>query len=161
MPYRWTDTADTKTLLLWPHRSLPRRGFAWFMLITFGLIILPLLPLLGTAILWGLLPFMLLAVAGMWWALQRSYRDGEMRETLTLTRQNISLIRTNPRGPPQTWAANPYWTSAKLHETGGPVPWYVTLTGDQRTVEIGAFLSEDERRAVHGEIAAALREMTR
>jgi uncharacterized membrane protein len=36
------------------------------------------------------------------------------------------------------------------------VPYYVTLNGNGRRVEIGAFLSEDERRALHGELASEL-----
>jgi len=43
-----------------------------------------------------------------------------------------------------------------MHQTGGLVPYYVTLKGNGRTVENGAFLSEDERRALYGELASAL-----
>jgi uncharacterized membrane protein len=156
MPYRWTTTADTTTLTLWPHRSLPRRGFAAFILATFTMITLPLYPLLGTAVLWGLLPFLMLALAGLWWALQRSYRDANITEILTLTPHSITLTRSNPSGPPKIWQANPYWTRAQLHPTSGPVPYYLTLTGNERTVEIGAFLSEAERRRLYGELATAL-----
>jgi uncharacterized membrane protein len=33
------------------------------------------------------------------------------------------------------------------------VPNYVTLSGAGREVEIGAFLSEDERKALYGELS--------
>jgi uncharacterized membrane protein len=159
MPYRWTDTTrPERRLELWPHRSLPRRGFAAFILGTFLLITIPLYPLLGTFVLWGLLPFLLLAVAGLWWALERSYRDGEILEILTLDPENIHLSRTSRKAAPQEWEANSYWVRAEMHQTGGPVPYYVTLKGNGRTVEIGAFLSEDERRALYGELASALAE---
>jgi len=41
-----------------------------------------------------------------------------------------------------------------MHETGGPVPHYVTLSGNGREVEIGAFLSEDERVELFSELKA-------
>lgn len=160
MPYRWTETSQTERRLeLWPHRSLPRRGFAAFILATFTLITIPLYPLLGTFVLWGLLPFLLIAVAGLWWALERSYRDGEILEVLTLDPGHIHLSRTARRAKPLEWEANSYWARAEMHQTGGPVPYYVTLKGNGRTVEIGAFLSEDERRALYGELANALTEV--
>ena len=44
--------------------------------------------------------------------------------------------------------------ACSLHETGGPVPNYVTLSGNGREVEIGAFLSEDERVELFSELQA-------
>lgn len=68
MPYQWNQTRNGEDevceLRLWPHRSLPRRGFALFIVITCGMLTLPLYPLIGTVTLWGLLPFLLLAVWG-------------------------------------------------------------------------------------------------
>lgn len=159
MPYEWTDQPPkgTRRLTLWPHRSLPRRGFAAFILATFALITVPLYPLLGTVLLWGLLPFLLLAVAGLWWGLERSYRDADIREELTIGPQGIHLLRTDPRGQRREWDCNSYWARATLHATGGPVAHYLTLKGEGREVEIGVFLSEDERKALYGELADALR----
>ena len=83
MPYEWTTPApDENRLHLWPYRSLPRKGFVWFIGMTATLIALPLLVLVGSPVLWGLLPFLLLTIAGIWWALDRSYRDGEIIEDL-------------------------------------------------------------------------------
>ena len=161
MPYQWTTPhpeGDTDmTLSLWPHRSLPRRGFAAFVLATFTLITVPLYPLLGTAVLWGLLPFLLMAVAGMWWALEHSYRTARLTEVLTIAPEEVHLVRTNPRGDVQEWACNRYWAQVNMHDTGGPVAHYITLKGSGREVEIGAFLSEEERMALYGELADALR----
>jgi uncharacterized membrane protein len=44
-----------------------------------------------------------------------------------------------------------------MHPKGGPVEHYVTLKGAGREVEIGAFLSVDERKALFGELADCLR----
>lgn len=160
MPYQWTHPTDhqQQRLELWPFRSLPRRGFALFIMTTFGLICLPLLAVLGTVALWGLLPFMLLALAGIWFALQQSYRDAEVLEVLTIDPERVHLTHQTRRGPPREWEASTHWARAEIHRAGGPVPWYVTLTGNGRTVELGAFLSEDERRALYGELADILRQ---
>ncbi|NUB43881.1 DUF2244 domain-containing protein [Fertoebacter nigrum] len=158
MPYEWLPATPTETRLhLWPYRSLPKTGFVWFIGGTATLLLVPLLAVLGSPVLWGLLPFLLLALAAVWFALNRSYRDGEIVEHLTLTPDRITLTRHGPRGRRQDWQANPYWVRLDLHRTGGPVPNYLTLQGGDRQVELGAFLAEDERLALLGELNAALR----
>ena len=147
------------SLHLWPYQSLPRTGFVWFIGITAALISLPLITLLGSPILWGLLPFLLLAIAGLWWALQRNYRDGDIIEHLTIRPDNMTLVRKGPHGKHAEWDANPYWVTPVLHPTGGPVPNYVTLRGGSREVELGAFLSEAERIALYGEVGEILRQI--
>jgi len=160
MPYRWTQVSETERQLeLWPFRSMPRRGSAIFILSTFGLITIPLYPLLGTFVLWGLLPFLLLVLGGMWWALERNYRDAEVLEVLTLAPERVHLCHRARRKPAKEWEASTYWARTEIHPTAGPVPWYVTLSGNGRTVEIGAFLSEDERRSLYGELADALKDL--
>lgn len=157
MPYQTLANAPTETRLhLWPHRSLPRTGFVWFIGTSVALIALPLLAVLGSPALWTVLPFAGLAIAGVWVALQRSYKDGQIVEDLTLTPTLVTLTRHGPRGRRQEWQANPHWVRVVLHPTDGPVPNYLTLQGGPREVELGAFLSEDERVALRAEVQAAL-----
>ena len=160
MPYRWTpsSTTDQQELCLWPHQSLPRRGMAAFVLATFTLILLPALPVLGSPILWGLLPFLMLAVWGIYVALQRNRLARQISEVLTLGDEIAHLIRTDPSGHVQEWQSNRYWTRVRKYDVGGPVPNYITLKGDGREVEIGAFLSEEERLALFDELLGALSE---
>lgn len=155
MPYHWYDDS---TLILRPYRSLPPRGFAVVIGLFFLLAMIPLFGLLGTALLWALLPFAMIGLGGLWIALRRSYRDGEITERLTFTGQICTLTRDGPRHRHSEWQADPYWVRVQMHETGGPVPYYVTLVGNGREVEIGAFLSEDERKALHDDL---LRTFTR
>ncbi len=161
MPYEWTtdpqtDGAEEWHLILWPHRSLPPEGFAVFVGITFLLLLIPLFSVLGTPILWGLLPFAMGTLALTWALIRRNYRDGTLREDLSLGPDRIELIRQNPRGPEQSWEANPYWVKVVIHEKGGPVENYVTLAGAGREVEIGAFLSPDERKALYSDLTDRL-----
>ncbi|RUS58504.1 DUF2244 domain-containing protein [Pseudorhodobacter sp. E13] len=157
MPYEWSDTTEIKALHLWPYRSLPRRGFVWFIGGTACLIAVPLLAVMGSPVFWGLLPFLVLAVSGMYWALERSYRDAEIIETLTLSENRLHLARIGPRGKRQEWEANPHWVRVEQHKTGGPVAEYITLAGGPRAVELGAFLSEEERKQLAPELRQALR----
>ena len=170
MPYEWASDAQgapeksgasshggtVAELHAWPYRSLPRKGFALFILGTVALISLPLFASLGTVILWGLLPFLAAAVGGVWWALSRSYRDGEVMEVLSFTRDRVTLVRHNPGRAEQRWEANPYWVAVRLYPAGGKVPQYLTLKGEGREVELGAFLTEEERVALADEIRAVL-----
>ena len=160
MPYEILPSPGTETRLhLWPYRSLPKQGFVWFIGGTAALIALPLVTLIGSPVFWGMLPFLVLTVAATWWALQRSYRDGEITEHLTLCQDSMTLVRAGPHGKSAAWQANPYWVMPVLHATGGPVPNYITLRGGNREVELGAFLSEDERVALFGEVTDMLRKM--
>ncbi|MHC0053188.1 DUF2244 domain-containing protein [Actibacterium sp. D379-3] len=148
-------------LHLWPYRSLPRRGFVFFIAVTFALILLPLVAVLGTPILWGLLPFMLGALALLWLLLERSYKDGSVLEELRLWPDRVELTRHEPRGPDRHWYANPYWVSVRIHPKGGPVENYLTLKGGEREVEIGAFLTPEERLALHDALQQALADAAR
>jgi uncharacterized membrane protein len=157
MPYEWLPPEGGEDRLqLWPHRSLNQRGFVWFIGLTAALIAVPLLAVLGNPVLWALLPFVVVAVWAIWFALRKNGRDRDILEDLRLARDRITLSRHGPRGRRQDWEANPHWLRVTLHETGGPVPNYLTLKGEGREVELGAFLSEDERIALRDELLARL-----
>ena len=162
MPYAWMSAPEGahegahKELHLWPHQSLRPDGYARFLSVTGLLITLPLLPLLGSPLLWMLLPFLLLALFGMKYALDRNRRDAQILEVLTIGEEDAQLERRNANGSSQGWHCNRYWTQVELHPENGPVPNYVTLRGGSRTVEIGAFLSEDERKALYQELKQVL-----
>lgn len=158
MPYEWLPPAPdgARRLHLWPHRSLSPRGFALTIAVAAGFAAVPLLAALGTPVLWGLLPFFALVIAGLWAGLRRSDRDGDVHEHLALAPDRVELTRTDPRRAARHWQANPHWVRPVLHPTGGPVPHYLTLQGGPREVEIGAFLSEAERISLKDELQAAL-----
>lgn len=168
MPYQWTtdqtisrNSGSTPEweLTLWPHRSMTPQGFTLFIAITCGMFLFPILPLLGTPTLWVLLPFLISAVALVWYFLQRSNRDAELREVLTLHNDILELSRRAPRKPELNWQANPYWVRVQIHATGGPVANYITLSGSDREVELGAFLSPEERIVLFQDLSDRLRRL--
>ncbi len=159
MPYKWNQTSETvHELRLWPHNSLPRRGAMIAILSVFLFGLIPLLAVLGSVVLWGLLPFLLLTVLGLWLAIQANYRARSTFEVFTLSDSQARLVHHTPGKDQQEWSCNRYWARPEMYEEGGPVPHYVTLVGDGREVEIGAFLSEDERITLYDDLARKLRD---
>ena len=157
MPYEWLPPQDGEQHLhLWPHRSLTQRGFVGFVGLTAALIVVPLVANLGSPVLWALLPFLLGTIWAIWFALRKNGRDRDIVEDLRLSPDRLHLVRHGPKGKRKDWEANPYWVRVTLHKTGGPVPNYLTLKGDGREVELGAFLSEDERLALQKDLQSRL-----
>lgn len=161
MPYRWTEEtapddsgAVSHRLVLWPHRSLPRRGFVWFIGATMALVSLPLIAVIGTAALWPLLVFVAIAVAGVWFALHLTYRSGHVHEVLRFDARSLSLVRRDPGRAARDWTANSFWVRALIRP--GPVESYLVLTDGRRELELGAFLTPEERRALSDQITRRL-----
>lgn len=157
MPYRWSKTEQGSAILhLWPNRSLSRRGYVWFITLTAGMLALPILSQFGASTLWWLLPFPVLAVWGLIWAFERSYRSGHLQEVLEIAPDGtVLLTRFDPDGTERHFHANAYWIRVQLHDDG-PVESYLTLSGGQpdarQRVELGRFLSPDERLALADEL---------
>jgi uncharacterized membrane protein len=156
MPYALTPTGPGVPgdweLRAWPHNALPPRGFVIVIGASAAVLALPLLAVLGHPVLWGLLPFAALVLWGLWMALRRNWQDRSVVEEMHLSRAGLHLRRLNPRGPAQEWHADPAWVTLRLTPSGGPVEQYLTLTGGGREVELGAFLTPDERLALHDDL---------
>lgn len=151
MPIQTATPSDTPhgtprlCLRLTPYKSLTPEGFVWFIGVTAALISLPLFGILGTSVFWALLPFLLIAIWGIWTALRRSWRDMDLYEDVMIWDDLIRVERHERKRALRDWEANPYWVRMVLHAKGGPVPNYLTLQGGPREVELGAFLTPLER----------------
>lgn len=160
MPYEWTAppirNQPKLAVKLWPYQSLKPRGFVVFIGLTAAMSAFPLLAVIGSAIMWVLLVFAIVALGAIWLALFVSNRRGTIVEEFVLTPETASLTRTDADGQRQTWQANRHWVKAELHQEGGPVKNYVTLRGGDREVEIGRFLDEKERLAFYSELRTAI-----
>lgn len=167
MPYRWTPAhtapfpvaapengAPFLRLEIWPHRSLPSKGFSATILGMFALGLIPVVPFIGTTAFWVLLAFMLVALAALWTALRRSDRD-TLREEMHLWPDRVTLTHWSAKGEKFDWEANPYWLRVDTHPSG-KVEHYLTLKGggpvQTREVELGAFLSPEERIELRAEL---------
>lgn len=142
---------------LWPNRSLSVRGSAWLMGLLAAGLSLPLgfLAATSSAVAWGMLPFLLAALFGLYLGIRRSWLDGRLREELRLWPDLITVVRREPTGRVRRWHANPFWVRLRLIDDAR-IEKYLTLQGNGREIELGAFLSPDERISLHRELASAL-----
>lgn len=154
---RWRNRRDQPIyrVRLWPNQSLTRTGLRWVLGITALGLCIPLLPVLGTAVFWGLVPFLAVAFWGLWFAIRRNGRNLSLNETLWIWRDEIRVERREPRGRILRWQATPMETRIKLHKDA-QVEDYLTLKGAGREIELGAFLAPEERIALADEIENAL-----
>jgi uncharacterized membrane protein len=150
------DDPPRYQVTLWPHRSLSLRGFRGVLIITAIGLAIPLFPFLGTPVGWGLLPFLLAALIALYASIKASYRSGRLTEVLCIWDDLITLTRTDPKGRRQCWHANPFWVTVHLHKNA-KIENYLTLKGNGREVELGAFLSPEERESLYEEVLKALR----
>ncbi len=132
------------------------QGFSWFIGATAALFALPLLPVLGSPVLWVLLAFFLIAVGGVWTAIRTNQRRRSLREELTVTDVRVHLKQLPIKGPILEWEANPHWVTVHLRDDG-PVEKYLTLRGNGREVELGSFLSPEEREGLFDDLNRVLR----
>ena len=146
------DDAPIWETTLWPNRSLGRTGFRTTMAILALGFAIPILPFMWAGGFWILLPFVITAFIALWLAFKMNNRQGRLREHISLWHNLLAIERHEVSGDVKRWQANPYWLRIKLVEEGGPIDNYLTLIGSDREIELGAFLSPEERAALKGEL---------
>ncbi|MCG2840491.1 DUF2244 domain-containing protein [Sandaracinobacter sp. RS1-74] len=96
---------------------------------------------------WPILPFMLLDLGLLWWALGESKRSGRQSEHLRLDSDGLELIRIQPHGPVRRMRIEPYWAKVELESQGeGSNRLWLTARGARHP--LGAFLSPAERAEI-------------
>jgi len=148
--------APVYAVTLWPHQSMTSGGFRGFVGVLAAGLALPVLSVWGTPVMWFLIPFMLAALALVVSLIRLNQRQRRLTETLRLWPDAMTVERREPDGRVRRWAANPYWVRLALTDTPA-IERYLTLSGGDRTIELGAFLTPEERVALADEIEAALR----
>jgi len=153
------DDAPVWETTLWPNRSLGRTGFKVTMSILAIGFAIPVLPFMWAGGFWVLLPFVIIAFFALWLAFKINNRHGQLREHVGLWPDLIAVERREVNGDIKRWRCNPYWMRYKLVKEGGPVDNYLTLIGSDREIELGAFLSPEERVVLIAEIEAAIKSL--
>jgi len=154
---RWRERLDVPLYRaeLWPHQSMTSLGLGTVLIVTCAGLCLPLFPVLGTAVFWGLLPFMLLTFLGLCCAIWRNGRNLRISEVLSVWRDEVRVERREPTGRIRRWMAPPIEVRVRLHKDAR-IEDYLTLTGAGREIELGAFLAPEERVSLAGEVEAVL-----
>ena len=105
-------------------------------------------------------PFALAALGLLWLFFRLSYRSGRLTEELRLWPDAIAVERREPRGEVLRWSANPYWVEIGLEDTRD-VQSYLTLRGGGRRIELGAFLTPEERQTLADELRTHIAQLNR
>jgi uncharacterized membrane protein len=130
-------------LELRPSRSMPQRHFHLMMAGVAAIFLL-----MGVRFLflgaWPILPFMLLDVALLGWAMRASYRSGRASEHLRLDGDGLELVRIASHGAALRTRIEAGWAKVELEPLGNQQNrLWLTARGDRHP--IGAFLSPAER----------------
>lgn len=148
------DPASAAPLLrytLWPHRSMSRRGFRYMIVLSSVLMSIPLYGIIGTAAFWIVGAFVIVDLALLFGLIGLTYRSGRVREIVELWPDRLRVERIEPNGERRIWEANPHWVKISLHDTR-KIPSYLVLSSSGREVELGAFLTPQERRSLAADL---------
>jgi len=139
--------------VLWPHRSLPPRGFRLLML---GLGVMSFIAGISfvAAGAWPVCGFFGLDVALLYLAFHLSYRSARQRETLRLADGQFTVERVDIYGARRLWRFQPFWLKVVLEERRDESN-RLLLASHGKSVVIGDFLAAPVRR----DLAATLREV--
>lgn len=140
--------------LLYPHRSLPARGYLIF---TLGTAIIA--AVYGVSFLvmgaWPIFAFIGAEWLLLWWLL-RTHLKGERRaERIRLFPDRLVLQQIDAKGRVAECSFEPYWLQVVLRERGFENP-ALLLRSHGTSVEIGAFLGAHERRQFADELDQVL-----
>jgi uncharacterized membrane protein len=136
-----------RVLELTPRCSLTAKGARYFVAAvatpTFG--VAGLFTLQGF---WPVLPFAGLEIALLWWAVRASLRSGQVRETITISEEWVTISRRDRHGEGSSVFPR-HWTRVTLHAPLAALhPSRLVLESHGRACEVGKFLTEDERRSL-------------
>jgi len=105
---------------------------------------------------WPIAPFMGLDVALLAWAFRASRRAARRFEHLTLTHDELHILRQPIKGEADEVALNPYWVRVEMDdppEHGSQL----TLWSHGKGIRVGSFLAPTERAAFAERLRSALR----
>jgi uncharacterized membrane protein len=105
--------------------------------------------------LWPVLPFAGLELAVLGWALWTSLRRRHFTQTITVTERDVEITTRAPSGETRIVFSR-HWASVKLRGPHGWHPSRLLVESHGRACEVGGFLTEEERRGLHGRLAGLI-----
>jgi len=137
--------------VLYPHRSLPPRGFLVLMLLLGAVSFAAGVSfvLIGA---WPVFGYFGLDVLLVYLAFRASYRSARMHEWVRLTEDTLTVERVSQRGERRRWQFQPFWLRVVLEEQEETNRLVLTSHGSE--VVVGGFLAPAERKS----LAAALKD---
>ena len=154
----WKDSKDSTFLRirLFPNRSLDTYGTK----VVSGIIacgfLLPIIPFIGSPVGTTLTIFSGLTFYLFLTLLQKSFQEGNTFEEILISKNKIIVIHQEKNKEQKAWEGNPYWTRVNVDIDNPKLKNYLTLAGKGIHIELGAFLSPDERIELRDKIQNAL-----
>ncbi|HEV2678250.1 MAG TPA: DUF2244 domain-containing protein [Aliidongia sp.] len=148
------DPTPRYEAVLRPHRSLPPRGFFFFMLAVAGVSFVTGVGFVMMGA-WPVTGFFGLDVLLLYGAFRLSYRSGRMRETIRLAGDDVTVERVSVRGEIRTWRFQAFWLRIRMIELGNRGN-RLLLASHGRELAVAGFLTPEERRALAADLDAAL-----
>ena len=88
--------------------------------------------------------------------LGKSFQSGQLYEEIKISAEKIEITHKEKNKNKLTWEGNPFWTTVKIEDKSDRVENYLTIREKGRCIELGAFLSPNERIDLKNEIQNAL-----
>ena len=154
----WTDNREPIFLRirLAPNRSLYSYGTKLVFLVIACGFLLPIIPFIGSPIGTTLTIFSGLTFYLFLVMLQRNFQQGSTFEEILISKSKVVVVHQEKNKKQKIWEGNPYWTRVTLDINNPKLKNYLTLAGKGRHIELGAFLSADERVELKDKIQNAL-----
>ena len=154
-----SEATPLLNLTLWPNRSLNKKYFYIVMLATFVAMMITVIPFIGTQTFFVMVPFSSITLIILFLSILLNYKSGKLYESIRIWPDLIEVKRYEINGTRKEWNANPYWTKVKLYKKGQKIQNYLTLTGNGREVEVGAFLAPNERAEIKRKIDTVFKQI--
>lgn len=149
------DDAPPFHAVLFPHRSLSRRGFVVLMACVAAVLGLGAVRAVAIGA-WPVAVFAALDVVLVWGAFTLSYRAARQFEEVSVTPQEVLVRKVTPAGRVTEHRFHPSWArlSVTRHDEEGVTR--VDLAAHGRSIVIGAFLNPDDRASFAAALGEAL-----
>ncbi len=132
--------------VLTPHRSLDPRGFLILMVLISAISFVAGVIFFAIGA-WPVVGFFGLDVLLIYGAFKLNYRSGLQHEIIKINGEALEITRVSPGGRSKKWHFNRYWV--RVEHFFDPDEEYenhpLLLTSHGRTLEIGNFLSREEK----------------
>ncbi len=133
------------SITLWPNKGMSQKQILNLLVLLFFLMMLPVIPFISVNASFVFLPFPLFVIFLLYLCLTLNLKQLEIYESIKIWPSLIEVTRVETNGSEKVWYANPYWATTIMYPTNQKVENYLTLKGNGREVELGAFLAPTER----------------
>ena len=156
-----TELSDNKeTSFLWmkiaPNRSLSNQGTIFvFIFLALGLFI-PIIPFIGSHIGIALTLFSGCTFYLFLFFLGKNFQSGQKYEEIKISSEKIQIIHKEVNKEKLIWEGNPIWSQIIMEKRSKKMENYLTIREKGRYIELGTFLSPNERKNLNNKIQNAL-----